>query len=240
MDRPRPAQKHGRRALGLADRRDRALEAGARLARSWRFAAAALAVAFAVVAAGPRPASAADSPAVFLERLSREAIARLGDDNVPAEERRARFREMLRENFDMHAIARFILGRYWRSASSAEREEFRRTLVDIAVHRFLPLFEEARRQGTVIDIARTLPAQGEEDVMIVRSAVRLSGTSEPVGVSWRIRREGDGWQIVDVSSEGVSMAIALRSEYAAVLERNGGNVRILVKRLRAMLRRASG
>src|SRR5215467_8470521 len=49
---------------------------------------------------------------------------------VPRAERLARFRQLYLADFDGPGIARFVLGRYWRSASEQEQQEFLRLFED--------------------------------------------------------------------------------------------------------------
>ena len=47
----------------------------------------------------------------------------------------------------------------------------------------------------------------------------------PAKVEWHVRKTGDnGYAVVDVSVEGVSMALTQRDEIAAVADRSGGTV----------------
>jgi ABC-type transporter MlaC component len=54
-------------------------------------------------------------------------------------------------------------------------------------------------------------------------------------VDWRVRRNGDRQQIIDVAIGGVSMALTYRYEFVALVERQGGTISGLVKRLRDRL-----
>lgn len=190
-----------------------------------------LGLALALVPAIPQPVSAGEDAAACLQRLSRQAVARLGDTATPTAERHAEFRAMLEQHFDVERITRFILGRYWRGASQADRDAFRRAFVSVVSHRFLPLFEAAREQGTTIDVSGTRPAPNRDDVVVVQSRIALPGSGQSARVGWRIQRQEKRCRILDVTSEGVSMVITLRSEYSSVLERNGGNVGALAERL---------
>jgi phospholipid transport system substrate-binding protein len=51
-------------------------------------------------------------------------------------------------------------------------------------------------------------------------------------VEWRLHGEAGAWRIVDLVIEGVSLALTLRSEYAAVIRAGGGKVEGLLSRLR--------
>ena len=200
----------------------------------------ALGLVLALVAAIPRPGSAGEDAATCLQQLAHQAVARLGDTATPTAERHAEFRAMLEQHFDVQRITRFILGRYWRGASEADREAFRRAFVSVVSHRFLPLFEAAREQGTTIDVGRTRPAPNRDDVVLVQSRVALPGSGQSAHVGWRIQRQEGRCRILDVTSEGVSMVITLRSEYSSVLERNGGNVGALAERLQQVVADSTG
>src|SRR5262245_32893545 len=81
-----------------------------------RAAAAALLVAAALAAAPPAPAAEA-SPAAsaFIQGLGDDAIKELTDPAIPRPQRADRFRRLLDDNFDMAALSKFVLGRYYRA-----------------------------------------------------------------------------------------------------------------------------
>src|SRR3546814_21052071 len=53
-----------------------------------------------------------------------------------------RSRQLYNENFDVPAIGRFVIGRYWRTASPADQKAFLKVFEDAMVQRFLPLLAE--------------------------------------------------------------------------------------------------
>lgn len=69
-------------------------------------------------AGGVDPAAAAAAVA----RLGHDAVAVLADPALGEIERAARFADLFRRDFDIPLIARFALGRYWKSATAPERE----------------------------------------------------------------------------------------------------------------------
>src|SRR6266850_4217503 len=69
----------------------------------------------------------------FIQDLANDAIKGLTDPAIPQAERETRFRQLLVDRFDMAAISKFVLGRYWRSANEAQRVEFQRLFVDFIV-----------------------------------------------------------------------------------------------------------
>ncbi len=179
-----------------------------------------------------------EAAATFLQDLTRSAISELGNVELAETERRRTFRRLLREKFDMRRISRFVLGRYWRPASEAQRDAFEDAFVRLIAKRFLPMFEAARDSGTRVKplAARALPER--EGIYRVTTDVTLPAYNIDMRVDWHIRREASGFRIEDVRSEGVSMAIMLRAEYNSVLQRNGGDVQALIARMRRVASRA--
>ena len=79
------------------------------------------------------PARAADDDAVFVSGLAQRTIDVLLSTRSQAE-REAKFHELVDEAFDVPAIARFVLGPYWRTATDAQREEFQKLFETYIVH----------------------------------------------------------------------------------------------------------
>jgi phospholipid transport system substrate-binding protein len=61
----------------------------------------------------------------------------------------------------------------------------------------------------------------------------LEGGAAPVRLDWRVAPAGDGWRVLDVVAEGVSLLVTYRGEFAAVIERSGGRLSGLIGELRA-------
>jgi phospholipid transport system substrate-binding protein len=176
-------------------------------------------LAAAVFAAAPAVAADADPAAsAFMQRLGATAIQELTDPAVPLAERQARFRALLKQNFDMAAVSRFVLGRYWRSASEAQRTEFQHLFEDFIVASYSARFGEYR--GDAFKVVGSSIDNG--GVTIVHSRIDLPASSEQVRVDWRLRGTNGDFAIVDIVVEGVSMAVTQRSEFASVIQSRGG------------------
>ena len=177
-----------------------------------------------------QPAAAAvdaSQAADFLTELQEKAASRLGDASISSEKKEQNFRQLFNENFDVPAIGRFVIGRYWRRTSDADRQAFLKVFEDAMVQRFLPLLAENSSEFFKIG---TVTAHSEKDVLI-DSRIDRNG-AEPYRVAWRVRETDGAFKILDIVAEGVSMAITLRSEYGSVLKNNGGNLPQLTDALR--------
>ena len=184
--------------------------------------------------ASPVGAQRAETQAAdFLSALQDRAISELTDATVPEAERGKRFRAIFREDFDLDAIGKFVVGRYWRSASPQEREDFLAVFEDVMVQRFLPLLTQY--SGQKFEIGGSKEDSRSEDMVIVSTRIARE-EGEPYHVNWRIRNREGRFKVLDIIAEGVSMAITLRSEYNAVLKTSDGNVKALTDALRQKLK----
>jgi len=177
---------------------------------------------------GQPRAGTPDDAGAFLDDLTDRAIAQLTDTSIPIAQRKMRFRALFRASFDIPSIGRFVVGRYWRRTDGSVRREFLAAFEDIMVERFAPQFTDYGDTRFKIDAVRAVK---QPDQYIVSSSITPPGT-ETIEVDWRVRRVADGFKVLDVVGQGVSMAITLRAEYAAVLKNAGGRVEDLIALLR--------
>jgi phospholipid transport system substrate-binding protein len=177
-------------------------------------------------ARAPGAAEAGD-PAEFVRAFSDRAIAVLADRDLAGEAREQAFRGLLSANFDVRTIGRFVLGRYWRKATKAERAEYGRLFEDLIVASYSRQLASYAGEALKVEGVRQ---QDERNALVASRILRLEG--EPILVDWRLLRRGGAWRIVDVVVEGMSMALSRRSEYAAVIKSSGGRVEGLLAQLR--------
>ena len=172
-----------------------------------------------------RPAAAAD-PAAVVTSLGNEALKMLGK-NVDPNLRVARFRQLFSADFDVPGIARFVLGRYWRVATPAQQQEFLKLFTDYIALAYSNRLAEY--SGETLRVTGSRPAPDGE--LVSSEIVRANG-QPPARVEWLLTPQNGAYKISDVIVEGVSMAVTQRSEFASVIQRNGGQVEGLITALR--------
>ena len=153
----------------------------------------------------------------FIRSMGDRAIALLASRSISAEQRSAGFADLLTSGFDLDYIGRFVLGRYWKSASPAQRDAY------------LPLFRRyviatyaSRLQGYSGETFQIVSqrAAGTRDV-IVRTRISKPGGGAMIDADWRVRNVDGTPQVIDVMVEGISMAITQRQEFSSVIRRKG-------------------
>jgi len=195
--------------------------------KSLKWTAAALLGLALLTASGPgAPADTPDDPADFVQQFSSKAIEMLGDTKLSSQEREAAFRELLTEKLALDQVARFVLGKHWRSASEEERAEFRQVFEDFLVVTYARRLESYSGESVQVGAARE---RNDGSVGVACRIVRAEG--EPIGIEWRLRQNSGKWRIVDLVVEGVSLALTQRNEFDAML-RDSGDLRGLMDQLR--------
>ena len=182
-----------------------------------------------ILAAHP-PAAAAADPTALISNLGREALAVLGKGTNESQ-RVARFRELLREDFDVPGIARFVLGRYWNTATEEQRAEFVKLFENYVAAAYATRLAEYA--GEQFKVTGSRPDGGGA---IVSSQILRPAGSAPIKVDWRLTGRNGNYKISDVSVDGISMAVTQRSEFASVIQHSGGQLQGLI----AMLREKTG
>jgi phospholipid transport system substrate-binding protein len=171
-------------------------------------------------------------PQAFIQTLAQQAISTVADRRLTDADREDRFRRLFVSAFDIPEIARFVLARYWRSAAPEQQQEFIKLFEDLQV-----LTWSQRFKGYQGETLQTMGAAKEGDRgWTVDSQILRGEQGPPIPVQWRLHLSDEGnLQVVDIVVEGVSMAITQRSDYAAMLQSNGGKLDALFSALRTKI-----
>jgi phospholipid transport system substrate-binding protein len=173
---------------------------------------------------------AARDAGTFVAQLAQDAINKLGTPDLGEEQRIERVRALFAEGFDIPLIARFVLGRYWRMATDAERTEYLNLFRELVVQTYARRFHEfVSARLRVLSVSRP----NEDNDVVVAVEMQVQG-KPPVRMDTRVR-QGTGYKIVDISIEGISMALTQRDEFASVIQRGGGRVEALLASMREKL-----
>jgi phospholipid transport system substrate-binding protein len=163
--------------------------------------------------------SAATSPqgaANFVQWLAGQALEVLRSPNATMSDRERMLRQLLASGFDLKFIGRFVLGRNWRKLSPAQRDAYTQVYSTFFLNTYSARFGGYNGQKFSVLSAR---GAGKKDAVVKTRIDRPGGA--PLTSDWRIRAAQNQFRIIDISVEGVSMAVTQRSEFASVIK-NGG------------------
>ncbi len=168
----------------------------------------------------------------FVKEVTTEGIEQIINANIPQSEKDARFAKLFNKALDLDFIGQFVLGRNWRTATPAQREEFIKVYRQLNISTWSKRFDEFK--GREFIFKGTSPSNSAGQVF-VNSVVPMD-QGEPAKVVWRVREKGGQYKIVDIIIENVSLAITARNEYTAFIKNNPGGVDALIANLKSKIK----
>lgn len=163
---------------------------------------------------------------IFMTEIGNKVINLLTDKSISQQERASQFQYILETKFDVKAIGKFVLGRYWKHASKEEKEKFLTLFKASTVASYATRFSEYTSEKFEVVGSRT---EKDGGVTVLTRIVRPNG--QAILIDWKIFEKKGELRIYDVILEGISMSITQRSEYAAVIQQGGGKVQALITAL---------
>ena len=154
-------------------------------------------------------------------------------------------RELLREDFDVPALGRFVLGCFWRIFTPSEKQEFLELFENYVVFTYGEKLIEYCNGGTSLRVTGSRP--DPDGVIVISELVRGSGagagkrdpSAQPIRVDWRLSTLNGGYRITDIIIDGLSMAANGRSRLEGVVQRNGGRAQAILAVMRQQTTSAS-
>lgn len=121
-------------------------------------------------------------------------------------------------HFDFDRMSRLVLARYWRTATSQQRNQFvtqfRNLLVNTYGNSLLRYSgEKISYQPTRLDPA--------SDTALVRTSVQNPDSGQSIPIDYRVYDDHGVWKVVDLTIDGVSLVTNYRHSFAEVLKQRG-------------------
>jgi len=124
--------------------------------------------------------------------------------------------EIVLPYFDFQRMGQWVLGRNWRAATQAQREQF--------VEQFRILL--VRTYGTALsgyadEKIVYLPFVEPEYAATVTVRTEIEQTGAPIPISYSMYRSPAGWKVYDVAISGVSLVTNYRSSFGSIIRKEG-------------------
>jgi phospholipid transport system substrate-binding protein len=174
-----------------------------------------------------RAAVSASDAQKFINGLGEDAIGALTGSGLSTAERESRFDTLLKANFDMPGISKFVLGRYWKIATPDQQTEFQSLLEKLLTQSYAKAFAQYSGQKFTVQGTRS----NDDGSTIVNSTI-LQPNGDVIRLDWRVEDVAGKTLITDLFVEGVSLRTTHRSDFASAIQSNGGTVKGLLDVLR--------
>ena len=205
--------------------------------RPWLNAAAAAMLAVglvgsALLALAPAPAAAQngardEQAEQFVQTQAQRALTILANHDMSTAEKTRIFRAFVDEVADVPRITQFVLGKYARVATPAQRQTFATVFREYASNVYESRLDEYH--GETLKVTGSVIRRPGD--IIVNSVVVGGRQSKPVAVAWRVMGGGSSWKVIDVQVAGVWLAITEQQDFVSTIDNAGGNVDVLIRQL---------
>lgn len=119
---------------------------------------------------------------------------------------------------DFERFARFVLGSYWRQASTSEQARFIKAFRNLLVRTYSKALLD-RAENLRITYLDTIYDDSRQRAL-VRSRLRLDNASE-VAMDYKLYKSQNTWKVYDVEADGISIAITFRNAFSDEINRLG-------------------
>lgn len=164
----------------------------------------------------------------MVENLTKQGIEQIVNSTAPVEEKNRIFKKLFTENLDLDFIGKYVLGRYWRTATPQQKKEFINLYKEFNVKTWSKRFDEFKGKSFVFD--GVTPATNKEQVFVNTSVPMPEG--EPVSVKWRVYNRKGELKVIDIIIENVSLAQTARNEYTSFIAKSPNGIEGLLENLR--------
>lgn len=176
-----------------------------------------IAVLFAFGLASPTMAAMTDDARAFVDTVAGTALRTLQDSTLADDGKRDTLNALFSKSVDIEYVARFVLGRYWRTATPAQQKDYLAAYEPFLIRNYVSRIE--RYSGQTYKLTDSKPMQDGANVSMVLHTP--DGSSPDVIVTYRLVKRADGFKVIDIVVEGVSLLNTQRSEFASVVSNHG-------------------
>jgi phospholipid transport system substrate-binding protein len=161
-------------------------------------------------------AATAKDVEVFVNTLGNKVLNLLKDKSVSDSSKDQQLKTIFRENVDTDWIGQFVLGKYWREATDAQKTRYLSLYRDFLIESYTGRFKEYSGESFKITGSRD---EGNNKFLLNTEIVRPNNPS--VIVDYKVKTNGSGFKVYDIVVEGVSLITTQRSEFTSVVSKNG-------------------
>ena len=155
-------------------------------------------------------------------------------DDMTDKENKQVLDQLVESYFDVDAITRFSVGRYWRVATESERSEYAK------LFRFVLLNQANEQFHKLRDLEfkpTTTNTKGDKLILVGGIIHDKSGEFPDVEIFWRIvARPDKPAKIFDIEVENISMLKTQQDENTTLIRRNAGRFSALIEALQEQLK----
>ncbi len=136
---------------------------------------------------------------------------------------RATLRKVAQEKvlpyFDFTEMTRLAVGRPWRDATPEQKTKLQHEFTDLLVNTYTSALTRTVSADKTVEV-KPLQAGANDREVTVHSVVK-GGGGQPLAIDYRMTKEEQGWKVIDVAVENVSLVTTYRGSFAQEVQQSG-------------------
>ncbi len=163
-----------------------------------------------------------DNPEEMVRALSLELVSKINEQRAELEghpDQVKAFADVyVLPYVDTAKMARYVMGKYWRTANAEQKEGFTQAFSDMLIRSYSRNLLKLQIKDVVVKPAREV----KKGVVTVASEVtQADGTKTDVVYRAYLNRKTQQWLLYDISIEGISMLLNYRKSYGSEISKKG-------------------
>jgi phospholipid transport system substrate-binding protein len=163
----------------------------------------------------------------FVQTNAQKIISVLADHSQSDAQKKVTFHHAIDDLADVPKITNFVLGKYARTITPAQRQQFATAFRAYAENVYQNRLDDYHGENLKVT-GSVVRKPGD---VIVNTAISGGQLTQPSLVSWRVLGSGGAWKVVDVQFRGVWLAITQQQDFVATIDNAGGDVGVLIAQL---------
>ncbi len=165
--------------------------------------------------------AAAPSPDMVVKATADGVIDRIKTQRAELEANPEKIYDVVNEliipNFDFVSMSKWVLGKNWKAATQAQRNEFMEQFKTLLVRTYARALLEYSDQEIKYFPVEQKP---NSNLAVVKTEL-TSSSAQPFPVAYRMHQKNEQWKVVDVAVDGVSLVSTYRGSFATQIKKNG-------------------
>jgi phospholipid transport system substrate-binding protein len=172
---------------------------------------------FALLALLVAPVAAADSATQVIENLHAELLAVMKQaKELGYEGRYQRLDPIVTSSYDLPFIAKFVMGRQWKTLSAEQKSDFVKTFTKLSISTYAANFS-----GYSGERFKTISNEELRKGRLLVKSVLVRSSGGEVTLDYVLHQKENRWRIINAIAEGVSDLSLKRADYSSYLKKKG-------------------
>jgi phospholipid transport system substrate-binding protein len=163
----------------------------------------------------------------FVQASAQRVVAVLADRKLSVAQKNATFHDAINELADVPKVTNFVLGKYARTITPAQRQQFATAFRAYAESVYQNRISDYRGEKLTVT-GSVIRKPGD---VVVNTSISGGQLDKPVAVAWRVQGAAGSWKVVDVQFKGVWLAITQQQDFVSTIDNAGGDIGVLIAQL---------